>query len=148
MGVLRKYTLLLILALLVPISGGCATLANHNEKTKHETTRQMFVGVWEGEHIDRDGKLVRSWIQNRSDDGTYMIVFVLYTEQGTFTSRQRGKWWIEGDKFYEIASDIMDKPDIYEFEILNGKEIRFKSLTKEYEFIDRKTHSRQSPAFI
>lgn len=136
------------MAFLFAVCGGCAVLGDKSQRETVETIRQMFVGVWEGEHFDHDGKLVRSWTQNRSDDGTYTIVFVVYTEQGTFKSRQKGKWWIDDDKFYEIASDQMDKPDGYEFEILNGNEIRFKSLTKEYEFIDRRTHNGQAPTFI
>ena len=143
-----RYGVLLSLALLIAVCGGCATLENNSQTAAIENIRQMFVGVWEGEHVDNDGKLVRSWIQNRTDDGVYAIVFIVYTDQGTFKSQQKGKWWIDGDKFYEIDSSLMDKPDIYQFEILNENEIRFKSLTKNYEFIDRKTHKGQPPTFI
>jgi hypothetical protein len=44
------------------------------------------------------------------------------------TSIQRGKWWIDGNRFYEIAPDVMEKANIYEFEILNEDEIRFKTI--------------------
>jgi hypothetical protein len=91
---------------------------------------------------------VRSWIQNRSEDGTYSIVFIHHTEEGSFKSRQKGKWWVEGNRFYEMASDVMSEPDVYEFEILNEDEIRFKSVTKEYEFIDRRYRHPKSPTFI
>jgi hypothetical protein len=106
------------------------------------------VGAWEGEHLDAQGRLVRSWVQNRLDDGTYDIVFMHQTEKGMFESRQRGKWWIEGNRFYEIASEGMTKPEAYEFEILNENEVRFKSLTKTYEFIDRRHRPSQKPSFI
>jgi hypothetical protein len=101
----------------------------------------MFVGTWEGEHTDRKGTLLRTWIQNRSEDGTYAIVFFRHTEKGIFKSTQEGKWWLKGDRFHEIAPDLMEKPDVYQFEILNENEIRFRSIIKDYEFIDRRTES-------
>jgi hypothetical protein len=143
-----RYIVLISLSLLVATFGSCATLNMNSQRDDVESMRQTFVGLWEGEHVDHQGKLVRSWLQNRTDDGTYTIVFIVYTDQGTFQSKQNGKWWIEGDKFYEIDSNTMDKPDVYRFEILNENEIRFKSLTKEYEFIDRRTHKSQPPTFI
>jgi len=54
------------------------------------------------------------------------------------TSIEKGKWWIDGNRFYEIAPDVMEEADIYQFEILNEDEIRFKSTVKDYEFIDRR----------
>lgn len=138
----------LTLMLLFAFLGGCSTVPDKTRQADIEPVRQQLIGAWEGEYVDSDGKLVRSWIQQRSDDGTYTIVFTHHTEKGAFQSRQTGTWWIEGDRFYEIASDGMKEPDAYQFDILNENEIRFKSLTKAYEFIDRRCLPPKGPTFI
>ena len=138
----------LVMILLLAVHGGCATVSDKTRQPGIEAVRQQLVGTWEGEHVDGEGRLVRSWIQNRSDDGSYTIVFRHQTEKGVFETRQEGKWWIEGNRFYEIASDGMKEPDVYEFEILNENEIRFKSLIKAYEFVDRKHRPSKKPTFI
>jgi len=143
-----KLGMFLVLVLLYAVSGGCSTAADNTRQVGIEAVRQQFIGAWEGEHVDGEGRLVRSWIQNRSEDGTYAIVFRHHTEKGVFESRQKGKWWIEGNRFYEIAPDVMNEPDVYEFEILNENEIRFKSVTKAYEFVDRRHVPSKSPTLI
>jgi hypothetical protein len=136
-----------ILLLLMASMGGCTT-ADRLRPDTTPTSLQSFIGTWEGEHVDSDGRLVRSWIQKRLEDGTYTIIFKHYTEKGAFTSRQQGKWWVEGDKFYEMATEAMSEPDVYEFTILDENAIHFKSLTKDYEFTDRRHNPAKSHSFI
>lgn len=99
--------------------------------------------------MDHEENSLRTWIQNRSEDGTYTIIFYHHTtEKEIDRSIQKGKWWIDGDRFYEIVPDVMEEPDVYEFEILNENEIRFKSTVKDYEFIDRRTQDFHDAIFI
>jgi hypothetical protein len=53
-------------------------------------------------------------------------------------STQEGKWWIDGNRFYEIAPNVMEKPDVYQFKILDEDEIHFRSVKDDYEFTDRR----------
>ena len=145
---MTKTKIALALALFIVLQSGCSTVKNVSHKNVPEDIRRLFVGTWEGEHADDEGKIVRTWIQSRSADGTYAIVFVHHTETGVHKTRQKGKWWIEGDRFHEIASDVMKKPDVYGFEIVSENEIRFKSIATDYEFTDKRVESLQEPSFI
>ena len=126
---------------MIILQAACGSIHNSSQKNAQEDIRHMFVGTWEGKHVDREQKLLRTWIQNRSEDGTYSIIFFHHTEEGIYKSTQKGKWWIEGNRFYEIASDEMKEPDIYQFEILSENEIRFSSILTDYEFIDKRIES-------
>jgi hypothetical protein len=65
-----------------------------------------------------------------------------------FKSKQIGRWWIEGNKFYEVASAATKEPDVYQFEIVSENEIRFKSMVQDYEFIDKRIPAFREPTFI
>ena len=138
----------LALIFLILLQAGCATVNNTSLADVPEDIRRIFIGTWEGEHVDDEGKLLRTWIQNRSADGTYTIIFVHHTERGMFKSKQIGRWWIEGHKFYEVASDATKEPDVYQFEIVSENEIRFKSIVQDYEFIDKRIPAFREPTFI
>jgi hypothetical protein len=127
------------LFLMIVLQAACGTVNNASQRNILGDIRHVFVGTWEGEHVDRQGTSLRTWIQNRSEDGTYSIVFFDHTEEGLYKSTQKGKWWIEGNKFYEIAPDVMKEPDVYQFEVVNENEIRFRSIVSDYEFIDKRT---------
>ncbi len=126
---------------MIVLQAGCGTLNNASERRAPEDIRHMFIGTWEGKHMGREGKILHTWIQNRSEDGTYSIIFFHHTEKGIYKSTQKGKWWIEGNRFYEIASDVLEEPDVYQFGILSEDEIRFRSVVKDYEFIDKRIKS-------
>jgi hypothetical protein len=129
------------LFLMIILQAGCGTMNNASQGKAPEDIRHMFIGTWEGTHMDREEKIARTWIQNRAADGTYSIIFFHYTEEGIYKSTQKGKWWIKGNRFYEIASDAMEEPDVYQFEILSETEIRFRSVVRDYEFIDKRIKS-------
>jgi hypothetical protein len=126
---------------------GCASVQSPSKAELSGHARRMFIGTWEGSHVDQEGNLLRTWRQRRYADGTYAMTFVHYTKEGIRRSTQKGTWWVEGDRFYEIAPDTMEDPDAYRFEILNENEIRFESLTTDYEFIDRRTQDQQDVTF-
>ena len=136
-----KKFIIATLFLIIVLQAGCGTMNNASHQNVPEDIRDVFVGTWEGEHMDRGGALLRTWIQNRSEDGTYTIVFFHHNEKGIYKSTQEGKWWLKGNRFYEIAPDLMEEPDVYQFEILSDNEIRFRSIVKDYEFIDKRTES-------
>jgi len=143
MGKLRTPLFVLICGVL--LQAGCGA---YHTGDPLDNVRRVFVGTWEGEHVDDEGNLLRTWIQRRFEDGTYATSFVHCTEKGIRRSGQRGKWWIDGNRFYEIAPSVMEEPDVYEFEILNNNEIRFKSTVTDYEFIDRRVLGPHDVTFI
>jgi hypothetical protein len=145
---MTKTRIVLALILVMLLQPGCSTTQKSPPKNVPEDIRRMFVGIWEGEYVNNEGRKERTWIQTRSADGTFSIVFVHHTEKGIYKTRGRGKWWLEGDRFYEISPDVMKKPDVYQFEILSEDEIRFKSVEKDYEFIDKRVETFREPAFI
>ena len=140
-----KIKLVLALVLILVLQAGCTTVNNTFSKDVPEDIRRIFVGTWEGQYLDHEGIKVRTWIQNRSADGTYTIDFVHYTEKGVSQTMRKGKWWLKGDRFYEIALDVMEKPDVYEFEIISKNEISFKSVAKIYTFIDKRIETAEMP---
>ncbi len=135
---MKQFEIALSLTLMIILQGGCGTTNVTFQGYAPEDIRRIFIGTWQGKHLDREENLLRTWVQNRSKDGTYTIIFFEHTEKGIYESRQEGKWWIDGDRFYEIATDEMKKPDVYKFEILSEDEIRFNSVVKDYEFIDKR----------
>ena len=145
---MEKLKIALALVFMIILQAGCRTVNNAWQGKAPEHIRRIFVGTWEGEYVDHEGNLLRTWIQNRSENGTYTIIFFHHSEKGIYKSRQQGKWWIDGDRFYEIAPDVMDEPDVYQFEILSENEIRFKSIVKDYEFIDRRMQNFRGVTII
>lgn len=131
------------LFLIIMLQAGCGTMDKATQRNAPGDIGHIFIGTWEGTHMDHEEELLRTWIQDRSEDGTYSITFFYHTEEGVYQSTQSGKWWIEGDRFYEIAPDGMKEPDVYQFEILSENEIRFKSTVRDYEFIDKRIQSFQ-----
>ena len=145
---MKKFKIGLAMISMIILHAGCGTVNKAPQGNVPEDVRRIFVGTWEGEHVNHEGKLLRTWIQNRSADGTYTIIFVHHTKKGICKSRQKGIWWIEENRFYEIAPDVMKEPDAYQFEILSENEIRFKSIVKDYEFVDKRVEAFREPTFI
>ena len=145
---MKRLEIVLALIFLIMLPAGCGTVHKTYHGDLPEDVRPIFVGTWAGEHVADDGKWLRAWIQERSEDGTYTISFIHHTEDGIYSSEQKGKWWIEGDRFYEIAADEMEEPYVYQFEILSEDEIHFKSMVDDYEFIDRRVEDYRGGSFI
>ena len=145
---MNKTKIVLALILVLVLHAGCSTIDKSPPKDVPEDIKRIFVGTWEGEHVNNEGRTERTWTQKRSADGTYRIAFVHYTAQGVVKTKRQGKWWLEGDRFYEISPDVMKNPDVYEFQILSEDEIRFKSVAKDYEFIDKRVKASREPASI
>jgi hypothetical protein len=138
---MKEVKIALYLALTIVLYAGCGAMNNTAQGDAPEEIRRIFVGTWLGKHLESEKNVLRTWVQTRSEDGRYTIIFFQHTEEGIHRSKQKGKWWIDGDRFYEIAPEVMKKPDVYQFEILSEDEIRFKSTVKDYEFIDRRVEA-------
>lgn len=142
-----KIILSIIFVTLCLLFAGCASVPEHKSEDMKEKMKERqlteielkFLGVWVGEHIDKGGIYKKRWIQERTNKGTYLIRLYEYLNNVLQTSsEEKGYWWVSGGKFYEIAPDLMNAPDVYTFKILNSDEIKFSSVKKEYSFIDRR----------
>lgn len=87
-----------------------------------------LVGVWKGFEKDKqiDG-IEKHWIQQRFADGNYVIMFTAKENCQIETFTEKGKWWTEDGKFYELADGEKDI-DIYNYKVKNEEEVEFKSL--------------------
>ena len=145
---MKRLKTTLTLVFVVILISACASVNNSYTESVLEDTRRIFVGTWKGKYVDHKGRLSRTWIQNRLPDGTYTITFIHHTQEGIYSSKQEGKWWVDGDRFYEIAPNVMEEPDVYQFEILNENEIHFRSIAEDYEFIDKRMQELRDATFI
>ncbi|MDR4519957.1 MAG: hypothetical protein R3E36_05045 [Nitrosomonas sp.] len=74
-----------------------------------------LIGTWQGEYDEEDGAL-KSWVQTRSENGTYHIEFrFVETDGAVHRLAEAGRWWVENDLFYEIAPSWMTQPDVYQY---------------------------------
>lgn len=80
----------------------------------------------------------------RYKDGSFILKFVVIYNGEKYSTDEEGKWWIENGKFHEYDNES-GKTDIYSYETLNKRQIKFKSEqlgvsheTTPYEFIDTK----------
>ena len=135
-------------ALLCGLFWSCAASRTPQPGSGPEAMRQLFVGIWEGEYLDGEGNLVRSWTQHRLADGTYTITFVHYTGAGVRKIKRKGTWWIEESRFFERTENSDKKPDVYDFKVVSQDEIRFQSTETDYAFTDRRVSSPKKTSFI
>ncbi|MGV0965715.1 lipocalin family protein [Empedobacter falsenii] len=105
---------------------------------------ERFVGVWTGSEKDNQVKgLSKEWAMTRNADGTFVLDFKTKMKGNKVKSHiEKGKWWVKDNKFYEYHEDS-ESTDVYEFQILNENQIKFKAFNmafeqqnETYEFID------------
>ena len=108
---------------------------------KHDS---KLVGIWKGFEKDKQIEGVeKHWIQERFKDGTYIIMFTVLENCEVKTFTEKGNWWTEKGKFYEVTDGTEDI-DSYNYEVVDNLVVQFKSikLTGEdntnYEFMDYK----------
>lgn len=105
-----------------------------------------FIGEWTGEYIHKNKNRKDSWIQTRTADGTFKLVYEVY-QYGVLSSTEinEGTWWLEGEYFYEKQNGKHDKADKYSFEFIGKDKIKFteistnektSELIEGYSFID------------
>lgn len=105
-----------------------------------------LVGTWQGsEKGNQEEGMSRYWVQQRFNDGTFLMLFVTIDKDGEGSSLvDKGEWWTEGGKFYEIHFNTK-LTDTYFYEVLDDQHVKFRldSTNLEfnnsnYEFIDTK----------
>jgi len=73
-----------------------------------------FAGVWRGEIYKPNYGYLLSWVHDMHPDGTYTDSFTRnYPDGSKYEFSESGKWWVDGDKYFEILPGIMNKPDEY-----------------------------------
>lgn len=106
---------------------------------------QHLVGTWYGSEKDKQIEGVeKKWEMIRNADGTFILNFQMISDDDVDKFTEKGNWWVKKNRFYEYH-DYSKRTDSYTYEILNDKQVKFKSIkinvemnTADYEFIDTK----------
>ena len=100
--------------------------------------------MWKGFEVEKQIEGVeKHWIQQRFEDGTYVIMFTTKQDCEIETFTEKGKWWTEEGKFYELSGDVKE-PEVYTYDVKNDEVVDFKnikpsgSMKEDYIFTDYK----------
>jgi len=93
---------------------------------------EQFVGAWSGEYVHKNKNRKDSWVQTRTADGTFKLVYEVY-QYGVLSSTEinEGTWWLEGEYFYEKQNGAHDKADKYLYELIGKTKIKFTEITTD-----------------
>lgn len=87
-----------------------------------------LIGIWKGFEKDRQIEGVeKHWIQQRFQNGTYVIMFTTKENCEVETFTESGEWWTEDGKFYEVSEGTKDI-DVYNYDVKNEEVVDFKSI--------------------
>jgi hypothetical protein len=96
--------------------------------TESKEQDSRLIGVWKGFEVEKQIEGVeKHWIQQRFENGTYVIMFTTKEDCQIETFTEKGKWWTEKGKFYELSSNAKN-PEVYSYEIKNDEVVEFKSI--------------------
>jgi hypothetical protein len=136
-----KYFLLLISLLTFSVT----SLAQKTDAVVKQEKQldKKLEGSWEGSEKDKQIQgMEKHWIMHRFTDGTFVLLFVAVKNGKTQKFSEKGKWWVEGNTFYEFHN-VSGKTDVYEYKVLDDDHVKFKakeiSIEMEdssYEFVD------------
>ncbi|KAA3635698.1 MAG: hypothetical protein DWQ02_09465 [Bacteroidetes bacterium] len=123
----------------------CGEESNIKELPNGKFIDITMVGTWAGsEEGNQEADLSKYWNVERNDDGTFKMEFILDQQGERKQTTESGTWWIKEDKYYELKRGALH-PDIYTYEFLSDKKIKFKAsslsinfVNEDYEFIDNK----------
>lgn len=97
-----------------------------------------LVGEWFGEEKNKQIKgMSKKWNMKRNPDGTYEINFEFTQDGETIKNTENGKWWTEGNKFFEFHEST-GMTDEYEFKVLNVDQVKFKMINTDVDFEKKK----------
>lgn len=124
----------------------CGTKGYFEKLENGKTIDKRLVGVWEG---NESGNLIEGmsseWKMIRNIDGTFSLEVKANYNGEIIEGTENGIWWIENGFFHEYHY-VSGGTDIYNYEVLNKNQIRFKAekmsievVNENYEFIDTKT---------
>lgn len=140
----RKIILGIVSILLISITS-CGTKRFFVKNENGKVIDKRLVGVWTG---SESGNIVEGmsseWKMTRNIDGTFSLEVKANLNGEIIEGTENGNWWIENDLFHEFH-DASGGTDIYHYEVLNKKQIKFKAekmsievANENYEFIDTK----------
>jgi len=140
----------LITLTLVFVTLNSSSFAQFKTLSNGKQIDKRLTGTWEGSEKDTQMEgMTKKWTMIRNDDGTFQLDFEITTDGETDKTTETGTWWIENAKFHEYH-DYSGMTDVYEYEILNKKSVKFKSQslamemnTDSYEFIDHKVKNKK-----
>lgn len=132
-----------LLFCLVLLQLSCSTPEHLRKTHSGKKIDTRLAGVWEGSESDnQQAGLTKRWKMIRSLEGTFILEFKTFFQGRISESKETGSWWTEGNLFYEFHEGS-GKTDVYQYQILNKDEIKFKVHTmgvplnnEAYEFID------------
>ncbi|MCT6868588.1 MAG: hypothetical protein M3Z80_01395 [Apibacter sp.] len=113
--------------------------------TQTKERENRLVGSWQGSEKGNQEGVAKYWVQQRYNDGTFLLLFVAVPdgEEGSAVV-DKGEWWTEDGKFYELHYNTKFI-DTYFYEILDDQHVKFRLVqssrdfnNSEYEFIDTK----------
>ena len=99
---------------------------------------EALVGTWTGETMDEEKQIYRTWVQRRDDDGTYSIIFIQIEPAHMNRTVEVGNWWVTNGVFYEIAPELMNAPDAYDYRLIGPELIEFTKKDGSYSFKEKK----------
>lgn len=105
--------------------------------TSNETLKNAFVGTWKGtDHGSLDKNETNHWSVIRTDDCKFYVEFTTYFKDGSVEkSQESGLWFVDEEFFYE-QREGEEQADVYTYQILSDKIIRFKDIISNYQFTD------------
>lgn len=141
--ILTNLFFLIVLAL--PLSAQLIDVANGKQ------IDERLIGTWEGsEKNEQMEGLSKKWTMVRNADGTFELDFTFYIDGEEEATNETGTWWIQDGQFHEFH-DYSQMTDIYDYEVLDKKKVKFKSTvmamevnTESYEFTDHKVKDKKS----
>jgi hypothetical protein len=103
--------------------------SQQSNSSEGKTYDSKLVGCWKGSEINQqmDG-ISKYWVACRFENGTSTLLFIAIDKNGEVTQEtENGKWWVENGKYYELHN-YDKKTDIYDYEIVDGSTVNFKSI--------------------
>jgi hypothetical protein len=139
--------LLLSFCFIIFSTSACSPRQYLSTVASGQSIDQRLVGSWSGsEANDQTQGMQKSWVMARTSTGSFTLDFrVTYDGQAPQQIIETGRWWIEDGLFYEYH-DSSGLTDVYAYEILNKRQVRFSAQTlspgnqddDEYVFVDTK----------
>ena len=87
-----------------------------------------LIGSWKGSEKDLQYKDVeKHWVMHRFEDGSYLIMFtvVFYKEGRVESSAEKGTWWTENGKFFELHNGYDELPTVYSYRYIDDDHVKF-----------------------
>jgi hypothetical protein len=105
--------------------------------------KNKLIGTWSGSEEDNQQHgLTKYWIKTHNKNGTFIILFTSVENCEVESHIEKGKWKVKDGLLYETF-DSDGKTDIYEIEMLDDDNVKFKAKelslefdNKEYEFVE------------